>query len=615
MKTKIKKIILGVLISIFAFSCSGLTAKEKYERGDYLGALQSTADELNSNKNIIPMEIENEIKFRINEIENRYKVQINNLDERNNSFAYFNLWNMGHIIEKNPVLQKYTDFLIRNDNFKNLNSSVESMKKYVNYDINNRLSQLDELINRFKAANVRNSSYSTIYESFARYGADIYLDKAKSFENLNKLEEARDWYYKGSKIIEDFTSNYRNALEKYNTLKTEIDLRFANKLFEEAISYYNSNNFEMSKKRFEDARRIYANYRINNYVNQIDTFLSDINRRVALNEASKNFDEGKRYYNSKNYSYAKTRFENAKKVFNYYGNYTLVREIDVYLENIKFKEAILEADKYFNEGERYYSNQRYRYAKDSFEKALKIYSTYNEGKNISRIKVYLENISIKLNNEFKPDNNNLGNRYFNSALELFKKAENTYNFDDSNYYYKKALEEFKMALKYVNDYRKENEIKRYIENIESKLNYIPNNKIDNHIKFSRYRLEGLNLLTMGDSMINKKDALYYYNLALKNFKNALNYVSNNKEKDEINKYIKETDTKIFNNSITSYEQALKKAKELILIGDSKIKVEETNYYYSEAVKYLKLALNLTDNYDKRYEANNLINDLNKKIIK
>lgn len=615
MKTKIKKIILGVLISMFAFSCSGLTAKEKYERGDYLGALQSTADELNSNKNIIPMEIENEIKFRINEIENRYKVQINNLDERNNSFAYFNLWNMGHIIEKNPVLQKYTDFLIRNDNFKTLNSSVESMKKYVNYDINNRLSQLDELINRFKAANVRNSSYSTIYESFARYGADIYLDKAKSFENLNKLEEARDWYYKGAKIMEDFTSNYRNALEKYNTLKTEIDLRFANKLFEEAISYYNSNNFEMSKKRFEDARRIYANYRINNYVNQIDTFLSDINRRVALNEASKNFDEGKRYYNSKNYSYAKTRFENAKKVFNYYGNYTLVREIDVYLENIKFKEAILEADKYFNEGERYYSNQRYRYAKDSFEKALKIYSTYNEGKNISRIKVYLENISIKLNNEFKPDNNNSGNRYFNSALELFKKAENTYNFDDSNYYYKKALEEFKMALKYVNDYRKENEIKRYIENIESKLNYIPNNKIDNHIKFSRYRLEGLNLLTMGDSMINKKDALYYYNLALKNFKNALNYVSNNKEKDEINKYIKETDTKIFNNSITSYEQALKKAKELILIGDSKIKVEETNYYYSEAVKYLKLALNLTDNYDKRYEANNLINDLNKKIIK
>ncbi|WP_196758728.1 hypothetical protein, partial [Streptobacillus moniliformis] len=118
-----------------------------------------------------------------------------------------------------------------------------------------------------------------------------------------------------------------------------------------AINLYRYGRYSEAKSKLEKSRDIYYRYSMTRNVEQIDNYKKEIKRSIELNEANKNFEEGKRYYNSGKYDRAKPKFLKAKKVYEYYRNYTLSKERDVYLENIKYKIEIQNADKYFKEGQ------------------------------------------------------------------------------------------------------------------------------------------------------------------------------------------------------------------------------------------------------------------------
>ena len=73
MKKLIKKIILGISSIFFVISCSSLSAKEYFEKGRYLEALQATANELKDNKKALSIEEENIVASRVSEIERSYR--------------------------------------------------------------------------------------------------------------------------------------------------------------------------------------------------------------------------------------------------------------------------------------------------------------------------------------------------------------------------------------------------------------------------------------------------------------------------------------------------------------------------------------------------------------
>ncbi|ACZ01405.1 hypothetical protein [Streptobacillus moniliformis] len=613
MKKNLKNLLAGIAVSIFITSCSALTAKQLYEKGDYIGALETTVKELNSAKSEIPLTIANEISSRIRETENRYMSIISNTsDLRTKANTYFELWQMGNIIEKNPILEKYTDFRTRHDNYRNLNLAIELIKRYAEEDLNSRINSLGEFITKLRKADVKNSQYSTIFESFARSTADIYINSAESLERIGKYKEAKEMYYKGYEAYRDFNNNYRDSQKRYTELTKIIDLADAEKYFQSAISLYSSGRFSEAKVRFEKARDIYHRYSMNRNVDQIDSYLKDIKRRIELNEANKYFDEAKRYYNSGHFDRAKSRFLEAKKIYDYYKNYTLSREIDVYLENIKYKIEIQIADKYFEEGQRNYNLQRYDSAKVAFEKARTIYISLGERSKVSQIDVYLENIRTRTGNN--PAND--FNMYYKQALAYLEKGNREYNTGNANYYYKLAIDNFKYALNYTNDYYKRNEINKYIQDLEWKIKNTNNEK--NEYKFVEEYKKALEVIDYAKKQPTFEDENYYYKEALNILKKAIKLTNDLENRDQANELIRKIENKISENESAmrfqlKYYELYNKAKSYISIAESRINVYDRNKDYKHAINYLKEALKYTKDKSKINEVNKLIYSLESKV--
>ncbi|CAM3248388.1 hypothetical protein [Streptobacillus ratti] len=613
MKRNFKNLFIGIAVSLFITSCSALTAKQLYEKGDYIGALEATVKELNNAKSEIPLDVANEITSRIRETENRYISIINSSnDNRTKANTYFELWKMGNIIEKNPILEKYTDFRTRNDNYRNLNSAIQLIKRYADEDLNSRLSSLGDFISKLRKADVKNTPYSSIFESFARYTADIYINRAESLERIAKYREAKDMYYKGYESYRDFNNNYRNSQTKYKNLAKVIDLSDAEQHFQSAISLYSSGRFSEARDRFEKSREIYYRYSMNRNVEQIDAYIKDIKRRIELNEANKYFDEGKRYYNSGNYDRAKSRFLQAKKVYDYYKNYTLSKEIDVYLENIKYKLEIQVADKYFEEGQRNYNLQRYDAAKVAFEKARTIYIALGERTKVSQIDVYLENIRTRTGN----NSANNFNTYYRQAISYLERADKSYSEEDANYYYRLAIDNFKKALNYTNDYYKRNEINKYIQDLEWKIKNSKNKT--NEYKFVEEYNKALEVIDYAKKQPTFEDENYYYREALGILKNALNLTNDSNKRSQAQSLIRSIENKISENESRmrfelKFDELYSKAQSYVTLGESKMNLYDSNNNYQKAINYLKEALRYTKNQNKVNQANNLIYDLENRL--
>ncbi|WP_073508101.1 hypothetical protein [Streptobacillus notomytis] len=611
MKKNLRNLFIGITVSLFITSCSALTAKQLYEKGDYIGALETTVVELKNAKSPIPLEIENEIISRIRETENRYMSIINNSnDYRTKANIYFELWKMGYIIEKNPILEKYTDFKLRHDNYRNLTTAIELIKSYSNEDLNKRVGSLGDFITKLRKADVKNSQYSSIFESFARYTADIYINRAEVLERSANFREAKDMYYKGYESYKDFSNNYRNSQNKYTSLTKSIDLADAEQHYQAAINLYRYGRYSEAKSKLEKSRDIYYRYSMTRNVEQIDNYIKEIKRSIELNEANKNFEEGKRYYNSGNYDRAKPKFLEAKKVYEYYRNYTLSKEIDVYLENIKYKLEIQLADKYFEEGQRDYNLQRYDSAKTAFEKAKTIYIALGERTKVSQIDVYLENIRTRTGNNIA---NNF-DMYYRQALSYVEKGSKSYA-GDANYYYKLAIDNFKKALNYTNDFYKRSEIEKYIQDLEWK---IKNSDKVNEYKFTEEYNRAIEIIYFAEKQQTFEDVNYYYKQAIDILKKAINLTNDLGKRNQATSLIRNLENKISENEknmrfTLKYDELYSKAKSSITLGESKSNAYDKSYYYKQAINYLKEALKYTKNTIKINEVNKLIFDLENRL--
>ena len=465
MKNLIKRITLGISSIFFIISCSSLSAKEYFEKGRYLEALQATANELKENKKGLSIEEENTVASRVREIERTYKNKLSlAVDEKSRANAYLELWEMNDIVQKNPQLSKYISLTSYSNSQELLNNSVNNIVRYVNVDPLNRVSELNAYINKFSKYNLQNSVYKDYYEIVARRAADIYFEQATRYENLGNLEYARDNYYRAASAYSDFANNYRGSTQKYREIKRNIDLTKANKYYEEALRNYRLESYETSREYFERARSIFDEYNMNVQVDQINGYITNITRTIELNRANTVYNNAIRYYNSSDFNRAKSNFDEARRIYNKYGMVLQINQIDSYLINLNRVRDLKEAQDNYNNGIKNYQNRNYQNALNYFNKARVTFVKYGMSSEITTIDMYIQNIN---NQKFENRNNSRFENYYNAAKSYEKLAENSYSYEIKVSYYSKARIEYINALAYTTDSYYINLINDRIRSIDS----------------------------------------------------------------------------------------------------------------------------------------------------
>ena len=467
MKKLIKKIILGISSIFFVISCSSLSAKEYFEKGRYLEALQATANELKDNKKALSIEEENIVASRVSEIERSYRNKLNlAIDEKSKANAYLELWEMNNIVQKNPQLSKYMQSTSYSNSQELLNNAVNNIIRYVNIDPLNRVSDLTVYINKFREYNLQNGIYKDYYELVARRSADIYFEQAMRYENSGDLENARDNYYRAATAYSDFGNNYRGSAQKYREIKRNIDLSKANKYYEEALRNYRLESYETSRSYFERARSIFAEYSMNVQVNQIDSYITSITRTIELNKANTAYNNAIMYYNSSDFNRAKYNFEEARKIYSKYSMTLQVNQIDSYLTNLNRTKELKEAQDNYNNGLNSYQNRNFQNALSYFNKARSIYVKYGFNVEITTIDMYIKNIN---NQQTNSKNDSRFESYYNNAKYYERLAQTTYNYESKVSYYSKARMEYINALAYTTNSYYINEINDRISFIDSTI--------------------------------------------------------------------------------------------------------------------------------------------------
>lgn len=340
-----KKILLSILTTILVFSCSSITAQEHFSRGNYLAALETTAKELVKNKKELTIDEENEIVYRIRTIEKIYQDKIEkSYDDKSKALSYFELWQMIDIVEKNPVLLKYLS-ISRYNGYEVLSNSARYISRYVNEDPLNRVEILREYIEILKDRRAVNSSYRIIYQDLAKISADIYIKRASYYNNLNRLEEARDNYYLAYKVYSEFDSNYQNSYNLYRDLERKIEISKADKSFEEGVKRYNEGEYERAAYEFETAKNIYTRYKNESKLNQISVYEEAIHNKISLKLFNKYYQlateqtlSGARARDkqTRNHYYTKA-IEYYKLALKYSKNYESINEINRRILDLEYQ--------------------------------------------------------------------------------------------------------------------------------------------------------------------------------------------------------------------------------------------------------------------------------------
>lgn len=300
-----KKILFTIILSIFAISCSSLTAQERFEKGDYIGSLEKTVEQMRNKK---AKEEEKEtrevISNRVRIIENIYKNSLSQArDDYAKSTAYFNIWELVEVVGKNPELRQFSTLHL-NDNYSNLKSSVDYALRYVNYAPRERVHHLVKFVKVLRKRDVKNSEYGSLYEILARRTADIFVDVALNYEYNRDLENAKNNYYNAYNVYSEFSSNYKNSRVKYEQLDQEIKLQKAEELFDSARSYYDRKDFQRALDVFERAKSEFRSLGAHGRVRDIDVYIDSLKYKVreerfqsVYNKAWENYSEAERETN------------------------------------------------------------------------------------------------------------------------------------------------------------------------------------------------------------------------------------------------------------------------------------------------------------------------------
>ena len=172
------------------------------------------------------------------------------------------------------------------------------------------------------------------------------------------------------------------------------------------------------------------------------------------------------YYNSSDFNRAKYNFEEARKIYSKYSMTLQVNQIDSYLTNLNRTKELKEAQDNYNNGLNSYQNRNFQNALSYFNKARSIYVKYGFNVEITTIDMYIQNINNQQNNS---KNDSRFESYYNNAKYYERLAQTTYNYESKVSYYSKARMEYINALAYTTNSYYINEINGRISFIDSTI--------------------------------------------------------------------------------------------------------------------------------------------------
>lgn len=286
-----KKNIFYALFFLILFSCSSVTSKQKFENGDYLGSLEQIGRELNRRNKNVNQEYQKIIQNRVMDIDKIMKERLNNsFDELNISNVNYELWKMGHIIQKYPLISKYTPIMINVEKNKEyLKKSLDVMLQYVSKDYEKRVFKLEELLNFIKKEVVFNNEYQEIHKEYSKIASDIYYKIAEDNLKKNNLKESKENYYKSYNIYKFYDKNYKNTYTKYFKLIREIELKEALDYERIAKNEFHKALYENSRENFKKAIDIYKKYNLDRDLERNTIYLEKISEKVSEIEFYNNY--------------------------------------------------------------------------------------------------------------------------------------------------------------------------------------------------------------------------------------------------------------------------------------------------------------------------------------
>ncbi|MCD6111836.1 MAG: hypothetical protein J7J86_01060 [Bacteroidales bacterium] len=378
--------------------------------------------------------------------------------------------------------------------------------------------------------------------------------------------------------------DYKNAKKEYNeALKINPGAQFPknrieqiNKIYvdPEVENAYNNSiknaDILLNAKKYQDAINEYKKASDikpeKNYPkNKIKEINNIINAQKALQKKYNNFiKRGDNFFNTNNYTFAKTEYENASKIFpdKKYPKNKLIEIKKILTEYNKILSNYL---KEINKADEYYISKDFENAKIYYQNAIKI------RKGIKPDDKYAQNMLIKINDLIKnqTENKNSYDDIIANADILFDKKE----YNAAKLGYQKALT-ILPDKKYPKD--KINEINKLIVEIDNTYNF---------------------LISKGDSLFAKKeyfDALVCFQKAETTKNNEeypkkkiseINSLITKKEKEKqniYNNYIKQGDSCFADNNYEEALTAFENANKIFPDKEySKNKIEEINNFIAD----------------------------------
>jgi len=187
----------------------------------------------------------------------------------------------------------------------------------------------------------------------------------------------------------------------YSPKPIEVSEKNADKFFENGRKAFEAEDYMNAMDYFNYAADMYMKLKLQNKFEDVLDWI----KKTQLAMAEKGVEQGKMELDSRAYTKALTRFNNAKETYTFYKEAQKVQEMDELIKKAEGLEAkSKEAYKAFSDGENALVTGKYDEAKENFTKARSIYQELGFQDMISECDTYL----AKIEKENVPQKTGLG---------------------------------------------------------------------------------------------------------------------------------------------------------------------------------------------------------------
>jgi tetratricopeptide (TPR) repeat protein len=186
---------------------------------------------------------------------------------------------------------------------------------------------------------------------------------------------------------------------------------FADNLFSDAENLYRLKDFENSRKKFEEAQKVYESLNLRDEVRQCTVYLDRI---TGMEQGLPVFEEAVTLYKNEEYEKAATKFEQVKTIYEEHNIDTA--EVDTYISDcstyMKAFDELEKAENYVREG-------KYDEAREHFMNAKNFFSDVADSAMMQEIDAKLEQIKPVETKESEPPQTETGRRGTGLLLMIF----------------------------------------------------------------------------------------------------------------------------------------------------------------------------------------------------